>query len=97
LWGLLRNRKLGGAKFRRQHPIGPFIVDFCCASARLVVELDGSHHGRRPLEDSERDRVLGALGYFVLRFENSELRDRPEHVTATIRDTLEAWKLLRRA
>ena len=47
LWQRLRNRQLDGAKFRRQHPIGSYIADFCCLDARLVIELDGSQHGEQ--------------------------------------------------
>ena len=52
LWGLLRDRRLQGVKFRRQHPIGPYIVDFYCASCGLVVELDGRSHDDRGVPDS---------------------------------------------
>jgi very-short-patch-repair endonuclease len=70
-------------------------VDFCCLSARLVVELDGARHGQRATEDSERDRVLSTLGFLVLRCENSDLRNRRAHVLETIRHALQAQQLLR--
>ena len=64
-----------GAKFRRQHPIGPFIVDFYCASSRLVVELDGGQHFEpgAMLDDERRTRWLSARGIRVLRFTNTEV------------------------
>ena len=71
LWRCLRDRGIG-AKFRRQVPIGPYVADFVCATARLVVELDGRPHERlqRQLQDAERDAWLRAEGWRVLRFPN---------------------------
>jgi very-short-patch-repair endonuclease len=66
LWQALRGSRLGVA-FRRQFPIGRFIVDFCAPSARLVVEVDGRYHARRAQADVRRDHALGMLGYRVLR------------------------------
>jgi very-short-patch-repair endonuclease len=70
LWARLRGRKLEGWKFRKQHPIGEYIVDFVCLAARLVVELDGSSHGfeTQIAYDEARDRWLRWQGYKVLRF-----------------------------
>ncbi|HUU45024.1 MAG TPA: endonuclease domain-containing protein, partial [Acidobacteriota bacterium] len=68
LWARLRNRRLDGIKFRRQHPIGPFVVDFFCESCRLVVELDGDSHGTQVEEDSRRTLWLQRQGYRVVRF-----------------------------
>src|SRR5690606_4615523 len=66
LWGLLRDRRLTEHKFRRQQPIGPFIVDFFCYEATLVVELDGSQHADGPT-DVARDAELQRRGFHVLR------------------------------
>ena len=66
LWRLLRGSQLDGLKFRRQHPIPPYIADFCCIEKRLVVELDGSQHA--PDIDSLRTRFLQKQGWRVLRF-----------------------------
>ncbi len=68
LWKALRGKKLG-LKFRNQHPIPPYVVDFYCASARLVVEIDGFAHdnGERADSDARRDRALIEKGYDVLR------------------------------
>jgi very-short-patch-repair endonuclease len=70
LWTHLRGRKLEGWKFRRQHPIGEYIVDFYCPAARLVVELDGYSHGfdKQIAYDAARQRWLEFQGYTVLRF-----------------------------
>jgi very-short-patch-repair endonuclease len=76
LWFLLRNRQLGGLKFRRQHPIGPFVTDFCCTEAKLIVGLDGGHHALERRSDTTRTSYLEGQGYRVLRFWNDEaLRD----------------------
>ena len=73
LWTLLRNKKLGGYKFRRQHPIGPFIVDFYCDECKLVIELDGGIHTSQRGYDQARERWLRENGYRVLRFRNKDL------------------------
>jgi very-short-patch-repair endonuclease len=68
LWQMLRHRP-GGFKFRRQHPIGPYVVDFCCLGSRLVVEVDGMAHnmGSNPQRDASRDRFIKENGFRVLR------------------------------
>lgn len=75
LWHFLRNKQLGGVKFRRQHPFGAFIADFYCPAAKLIVELDGEQHGepRQYAYDAARTRWLEAEGYSVLRFNNREV------------------------
>lgn len=73
LWTRLRARQLGGAKFRRQHPIGGFIVDFCCLERGLVVELDGSHHAAQARKDRKRSDILKRHGYRVPRFWDNEV------------------------
>jgi very-short-patch-repair endonuclease len=74
LWQLLRNRQLG-AKFRRQHPVGPFVLDFFCAERLLAIELDGGQHFEdRGIEhDARRARYLAEHGIRVMRFTNLEL------------------------
>ncbi len=75
LWSLLRNRQLGGYKFTRQYPVGPYFADFACRSHWLLVELDGSHHGESDY-DAGRDSYPLAEGYSVLRFPSATvLRD----------------------
>jgi very-short-patch-repair endonuclease len=73
LWGELRGRKLGGWKWRRQAPIGSFIVDFFCPAARLVVELDGSHHLDQQAYDMRRTAFLEAQGLRVIRFPSEDV------------------------
>ena len=71
LWQMLRNRKLEGLKFRRQVPMGPYVLDFLCLRHRLVVEADGPFHD--PEHDARRDAWLAAQGFRVLRFTNSQI------------------------
>jgi very-short-patch-repair endonuclease len=68
LWYRLQRRQLSGCKFRRQVPIGPYFADFACLEAKLVVEVDGDHHGDQLAYDARRDRWLGEKGFRVLRF-----------------------------
>jgi len=74
LWKALRSRRFAGFKFRRQHEVAPYFLDFYCPLARLAVELDGSGHGLpgQAEHDAERDAFLAAKGIAVLRFWNSE-------------------------
>ena len=88
LWLLLRDRRLGGAKFRRQHPIGPFIADFCCAAARLVIEVDGGQHALRKPEDARRTAFLEAQGFRVLRFWDNDVLSNVEGVLQRILEAL---------
>jgi very-short-patch-repair endonuclease len=83
LWSILRNSQLNGAKFRRQQPIGPFIVDFVCQQARLIIEADGSQHADS-LADARRTDFLGSKGYRVLRFWNNEIIENLEGVAESI-------------
>lgn len=84
LWGCLRERRLRGFKFRRQVTIGPYIVDFLCHEARLIVELDGSQHSERGSYDLLRTRYLERCGFHVLRFWNSHTTDNLEGVLSEI-------------
>lgn len=72
MWRLLRDRRLGGAKFRRQVPIGPYVADFACVQHRLIVELDGGQHAENR-SDARRDVLLAAQGWRVVRFWNNDL------------------------
>jgi adenine-specific DNA-methyltransferase len=88
LWPILRCKKLATLRFRRQQPIGPYIVDFFCPSAKLIVELDGSQHGADKIAayDETRSRFLESEGYCVLRFWNVEvLKDRNSVAEAIFR------------
>ncbi|MFU8827215.1 MAG: endonuclease domain-containing protein [Brevefilum sp.] len=88
LWQELRARKLGGFKFRRQHPIGTFIVDFYCPERKLVIEIDGPVHLQQIAYDSERETYLQRLGYYIIRFENDEVIFRIERVLKIISKVL---------
>jgi very-short-patch-repair endonuclease len=83
LWFLLRDRRLGQTKFRRQVPIGPFFADFLCFEFRLVVEVDGGQHAES-LQDKKRDRWFAANGFRVLRFWNNDVLSNPQGVYETI-------------
>jgi len=86
IWHHLRNRALMGHKFRRQHPIGPYIVDFACPARRLVVELDGGQHHADL--DAARTRYQERCDYRILRFWNNEVFARQETVLAAIFEAL---------
>ena len=86
LWQQLRERP-HGLKFRRQHPFGPFIVDFYCPAVKLVVEVDGNSHdmGTRPAQDAARDRWLAERGLRLLRFNAADaMKDVGSAVTAIL-------------
>jgi very-short-patch-repair endonuclease len=83
LWRLLRHGRLSGFKFRRQVPVGPYIVDFLCVGAKLIVETDGSQHAESP-RDAVRDAYLESQGWKVLRFWNNEVIQNREGVLETI-------------
>jgi very-short-patch-repair endonuclease len=80
LWQALNKRQLNGLKFRCQHPVGPFIVDFYCPEHRLVIELDGSIHDQQAEQDTARTAQLNQFGYRVIRFRNETVRTNLEHV-----------------
>jgi len=86
LWFRLRDRRLDGLKFRRQMPLGRYIVDFCCESARLIIEVDGGQHTEA--RDLDRTRDLEAMGYLVLRFWNNDVLKNADGVVESILDTL---------
>ncbi|HUT48510.1 MAG TPA: endonuclease domain-containing protein [Alphaproteobacteria bacterium] len=87
LWHRLRDRGLG-VKFRRQHPIGRYVVDFVCIEAGLVVELDGGQHAVQHAQDAVRTRYLEAEGFRVMRFWNNEVAENIEGVLVTIEAAL---------
>lgn len=92
LWDKLRNGRLAGYKFRRQHQVGPYVLDFVCLGKNLVVELDGAEHFTEEgkIADQRRDQALVLLGFTVLRFENLFVRDQLPEVLAKIRASLNA-------
>ena len=88
LWKALRKYRLGW-RFRRQFPIAPYIVDFACVEAHLIVEADGGQH-TRPDDHEQRDAELQRQGWRVLRFWNNEILANPEGVMRTLAETLGA-------
>ncbi|WP_084201426.1 endonuclease domain-containing protein [Geobacter pickeringii] len=86
IWQLLRNRRFCGFKFRRQHPVGRFILDFYCHEALLAIELDGSSHTDRAQRayDDERTKALEGAGVRVVRFWNDDVLKNTESVLETI-------------
>ena len=86
LWTQLKGGKLGGHRFRRQHPVGPYILDFYCAAAKLAVEVDGVSHeiGDRPDHDARRTAWLDARGIEVLRIQATDVRDDLDSVLASV-------------
>ncbi len=82
LWQSLRSGQLGGLKFRRQHPIPPYIADFCCVAEKLIVELDGSQHSEQA--DAARTRHLEARGWRILRFWDHDVLQQTEAVIEAI-------------
>ncbi len=87
LWEMLKSKQLDGRKFRRQYSIGSYIVDFCCPSEKLIIELDGDPHGEyhQINKDEIRDNYLASLGFIVLRFENRFVFHDPEYIKSEIR------------
>ena len=88
LWYHLRAHRLGGYKFKRQKPLGPYIVDFVCMEHRLIVEVDGGQHAETLAYDVRRDDWLGARGFRVLRFWNNEVLGETEAVLERILQAL---------
>lgn len=84
LWHLLRAHRFGGFKFRRQHPVKPYVLDFYCAARKVGIELDGSQHAEAAERDAVRDRFLAGRGIRVLRFWNNQLLDETEAVLEAI-------------
>jgi very-short-patch-repair endonuclease len=87
-WSQLRNRRLNGWKFRRQFPIGQYIVDFECYELKLIVEVDGGQHADQEFYDSKRTEFLKWKGYQVIRFWNNEVLGNLEGVLEALTLTL---------
>jgi very-short-patch-repair endonuclease len=83
-WSLVRSRRCGGLKFRRQHPVGPYTVDFFCPDAAMIVELDGQTHRASVESDRERDGWLEREGFLVVRVSVSEFMKNPEGTVGAI-------------
>jgi very-short-patch-repair endonuclease len=89
LWQKLKRRQIATVKFRRQQPIGAFIVDFVCFERRVIVEVDGGQHSEQVPYDEQRTRWLEAQGYLVLRFWNNDVLGNTEAVAQAILDAVE--------
>jgi very-short-patch-repair endonuclease len=89
LWYQLRSRRFARYKFRRQHPVGRYILDFACCEARLAIELDGGQHDERQDYDASRTSWLVEQGWTVRRFWNNELWDNEEGVLMAILQDLQ--------
>ncbi len=94
LWRLLKSRQVGGLKFRRQHGLGPYIMDFYCTSIKLCIELDGEVHYNDSayIHDEERTRFLKENGITVLRFENKVVWKDINAIAGAITDYYETWQ-----
>jgi very-short-patch-repair endonuclease len=88
LWMRLRRQQISGYRFRRQVPMGPYVVDFACLKAHLVIEVDGSQHAQAREKDDTRTAWLVSRGFHVLRFWDNEVLLRTEGVLEKIHTTL---------
>ena len=89
LWQYLRDRRFMALKFRRQYPIGPYVVDFVCLSHKLVIELDGGQHADQVAYDNKRTEYLEHFGFRVLRFWNTDVFLRFEEMLEQMRLCIE--------
>ena len=90
LWNLLKNRQFHNLKFKRQQPIGDYIVDFICKEAKIIIEIDGGQHNEpENIEyDKTRTEYLNTLGYKVIRFWNNEIYENIEGVVLRLREEI---------
>jgi very-short-patch-repair endonuclease len=90
LWYRLRYRQVGNCKFRRQAPIGIYVVDFVCFERKVIIELDGSQHAEREAIDAERTKWLKSQGFRILRFWNHEIFEDTDWVLEMIAESLQS-------
>ena len=88
LWKYLRKRQLGGHKFRKQHPVGNYIVDFVCLKKKLIIELDGGQHQKNIDYDTKRTQYLELEGFKVVRFWNNQVFNEIDEILDTILNLL---------
>ena len=91
LWKYLRLRQFDGNKFRRQQPIGKYIVDFVCFEKKLIVEVDGGQHNEQVIYDSERNEWLKKQGFRILRFWNNQVLKEIDGVEGRIMEALSSY------
>jgi very-short-patch-repair endonuclease len=98
MWSYLRDRRVEGFRFRRQHPINEFIVDFFCYEAKLAIEIDGSIHNMTAQyeRDKERTKILERFGIRVIRFTNDEVEKNSERVIHELRKILRCKSVVKR-
>ncbi|MCD4655651.1 endonuclease domain-containing protein [bacterium] len=89
LWISLRAKRFAGFKFRRQAPIGPFIVDFVCFEHKLIIELDGPYHTKTQEYDQARTKWLETNGFKILRFWNDNIYEKLDYVMDKVMESLE--------
>ena len=92
LWSRLRRKQLDGFRFRRQQPIGPYIVDFFCPEVKLVIEVDGGQHNVEEVKDKKRSRWLEERGYRVIRFWNNDVLSNTDGVALTVLEELRSCR-----
>ena len=94
LWQFLRKKNINGLKFRRQYPIGKYIVDFICNEKRLIIEIDGGQHNENQniVYDKERTKYLETKGFKVIRFWNLDIENNIEGVYQEILKHLTNWQ-----
>ncbi len=90
LWEMIKDKKISGYKFRNQHPVDRYILDFYCHEKKLAVEIDGHIHDHRKDYDEHRDEYLKSAGIEVLRFSNDEIINNPDKIIEIIRTRLNA-------
>ena len=90
LWEVLQGKKLAEVRFRPQHPLGQFVLDFYCPAARLVIEVDGDVHDLRQEEDAARTQHLETFGHRVIRFRNEQITQDLPSVLRAIQETVQA-------
>jgi very-short-patch-repair endonuclease len=97
LWHAIRGKQIANCRFRRQHPIGPYIADFACIDKLVVIELDGGQHQDRRVYDEQRTAFLQLQGWRVFRFWNNDVLSNLDGVLASIADALKITPLTRAA
>lgn len=88
LWEIIKDKKISGYKFRNQHPVDRYILDFYCHEKKLAIEIDGNIHDHRKEYDKYRDEYLKSAGIEVLRFSNDEIINNPDKIIEIIRTRL---------
>ena len=91
LWNHLKGKQMRGYDFHRQKPIDNYIVDFFCPRLRLIIEIDGQSHAFKGKKDEKRKNRLGLLGFYILRFDDLDVKKNMEGVLAAIEEWIEEY------